>query len=136
MRADATYPPLREPAHVSARTMGVSVGSFGVALQYVLLGLMAVVAIFPFYWMVVGSFMALGDLFSIPPKLLPPSPSLNNYVELFQRIPFARNMINSVVISMLGAVIGVVLATLAGFAFSKYRFPGREILFYGMIATL
>ena len=131
-----TLSPAGEVVRPRAAAGGRSLAGLGVLARYVVLALMAVVAIFPFFWMLVGSLMPLGDLFSIPPQLIPRQPSLNNYAELFQRIPFGRNMLNSLIISTLAATLGLVLATLAGFAFAKYRFPGREILFYGMIATL
>ncbi len=134
--AKTTYAQTSELAQAAPESTALSLGRFSTALRYVLLIAMTVIAIFPFYWMVVGSFMPLGDLFSVPPKMLPPHPTIGNYFELFQRIPFGRNMLNSLVIASLASTIGVVLATLAGFAFAKYDFPGRSFLFYGMIATL
>ena len=106
------------------------------AVSYAGLTAMVVVALFPLYWMLVGSFMPLGDLFSVPPALLPRHASLDNYFELFQRIPFARNLLNSAIISTSASVLGILLATLAGFGFSKYQFPGRDVLFYFLIGTL
>ncbi len=134
--ANTSYAETSEMTRVAPESAALSLGRFSTILRYVLLVGMTVVAIFPFYWMLVGSFMPLGDLFSVPPKALPPHPTVSNYFELFQRIPFSRNMLNSFVIACLASGIGLFLATLAGFAFAKYQFPGREVLFYGMIATL
>jgi ABC-type glycerol-3-phosphate transport system permease component len=107
-----------------------------VLLGYLVLIVVTAVAIFPFYWMLSGSFTPLGDLFASPPALWPRHPTLNNFGELFERIPFGRNLLNSFVISFCFAVLALFLSTLAGFGFAKYRFPGREVLFYLMIATL
>jgi ABC-type glycerol-3-phosphate transport system permease component len=123
-----------EPAR--ARHAGIPLERIALVLRYLVLALMAVTAVFPFYWMVVGSFLPLGDLFSVPPSIVPRHPIVSNYFELFQRIPFARNALNSLIIAVLAGGLGILLATLAGFAFAKYRFPGRNILFAGMVATL
>ena len=108
----------------------------GVLIGYLILIVLTVVAIFPFYWMLVGSFTPLGDLFARPPALWPRHPTIDNYFQLFDRIPFGRNLLNSFIISFSYAVLALFLSTLAGFGFAKYRFPGREVLFYLMIATL
>src|SRR5918997_5542205 len=108
----------------------------GVLLGYVVLLAVTVAAIFPFYWMLIGSFTPLGDLFASRPALWPRQPTANNFVELFERIPFGRNLLNSFIISSSYAVLALFLSTLAGFGFAKYRFPGREVLFYLLIATL
>jgi ABC-type glycerol-3-phosphate transport system permease component len=133
-QTEAARPRVVTPAH--ARTRGLDLSRLAVPLRYAVLFLVAIIAAFPFYWMLVGSFSPLADLFSVPPPIVPVHPTANNYAELFQRIPFARNALNSFIISLLAGAIGVLLATMAGFAFAKYKFPGREILFYGMIATM
>lgn len=129
-------PSTRGAAAATARVDALRVPRPGTLLSYAALWLMVVVALFPFYWMLVGSVSPLGDLFASPPAVVPRHPTLDNYVELFARIPFARNLLNSLIISSLSSVLGLALATLAGFGFSKYRFPGRDVLFYLLIATL
>jgi lactose/L-arabinose transport system permease protein len=113
-----------------------AVPGLGVLLGYLVLIAVTVAAIFPFYWMLIGSFTPLGDLFASRPALWPRHPTANNFVELFERIPFGRNLLNSFIISSTYAVLALFLSTLAGFGFAKYRFPGRELLFYLLIATL
>jgi lactose/L-arabinose transport system permease protein len=130
---------LRRPgllASYGARVGQVVLRRPGLLLGYLGVALATVIAVFPFYWMLVGSFTPLGDLFALPPAAWPRRATLSNYLELFERIPFARNLLNSLIISSSYAVLALFLSTLAGFGFSKYRFPGRDALFYLLIATL
>jgi multiple sugar transport system permease protein len=106
------------------------------ALTYALLALLAVVFLFPFYTMVVGSFMPLNELFSFTPNLWPRQPTLDNYTQLFKQFPYLRYLFNSFALAA-GQTAGVVFfCSLAGFVFAKRRFPGRDALFLAMLLTL
>lgn len=110
--------------------------SIGSALKYLLLAAGAFVMVFPFVWMINASLMTAGEIQLRPPVWLPAEPQFNNYAELPEKIPIARLYFNSLFTSGL-IVAGVLLSSsLAGFAFAKYRFPGRELLFYLILATM
>lgn len=64
------------------------------------------------------------------------NPTLDNFKRLFQLIPVWQNTFNSVFTTVMGTVTSLFFCALAGFAFSKYRFPGRNFLFYFIIATM
>jgi ABC-type glycerol-3-phosphate transport system permease component len=105
-------------------------------LTYALMLLLAVLFLFPFYTMVVGSFMPLSDLFSFTPNLWPRHPTLDNYVQLFQQFPYPRYLFNSFALAA-GQTVGVVFfCSLAGFVFAKRQFPGRDALFLIMLASI
>lgn len=92
--------------------------------------------VFPFVWMMIASLMTAGEIQLRPPVWLPATPQFNNYAELVDSIPIARLYFNSLFTSGI-IVFGVLLSSsLAGFAFAKYRFPGREFLFYLILATM
>jgi multiple sugar transport system permease protein len=98
-------------------------------LLNVLLLLLCAFALLPFWWMITGGFKPLADLFVFPPRLWPSRWSLYGYEKLFTYFPFMRNFWNSVVIATL-STFGVVLSSsLSAFAFSRMRFPGKEVLF-------
>ncbi len=110
--------------------------SAGSALKYLVLVSGAFVMVFPFIWMMIASLMTAGEIQMRPPVWLPASPQFSNYSELARSIPIGRLYFNSLFTSGI-IVLGVLLSSsLAGFAFAKYRFPGRELLFYLILATM
>ena len=76
--------------------------------------LVAVVAVFPFYWMLVGSFMTPAELFATVPKLWPASFDTSAYTRIFQLVPMGRYFLNSVIVSFTTTVIAVFLCSMAG----------------------
>ncbi len=108
----------------------------GAIMKYFILVVGAFVMVFPFIWMMIASLMTAGEIQLRPPVWLPAVPQFSNYTELWQSIPIARLYFNSLFTSGV-IVFGVLLSSsLAGFAFAKYRFPGREFLFYLILATM
>ena len=106
------------------------------ALKYLVLVGGAFLMVFPFFWMIIASLMTAGEIQMRPPVWLPASPQFSNYSDLAQSIPIGRLYFNSLFTSGI-IVLGVLLSSsLAGFAFAKYRFPGRELLFYLILATM
>ncbi len=111
-------------------------GGAATALKYLVLVGGGFVMVFPFVWMMIASLMTAGEIQLRPPVWLPARPQFNNYIELVDSIPIARLYFNSLFTSGI-IVFGVLLSSsLAGFAFAKYRFPGREFLFYLILATM
>ena len=108
----------------------------GITLKYIILAAGAFVMVFPFIWMIIASLMTAGEIQLRPPVWLPAEPQFSNYSDLADSIPMGRLYFNSLFTSGL-IVFGVLLSSsLAGFAFAKYRFPGREFLFYVILATM
>jgi len=106
------------------------------ALKYLVLAGGAFLMVFPFVWMMIASLMTAGEIQMRPPVWLPAEPQFGNYSELARSIPIGRLYFNSLFTSGI-IVLGVLLSSsLAGFAFAKYRFPGRELLFYLILATM
>ncbi|MCB0143169.1 MAG: carbohydrate ABC transporter permease, partial [Caldilineaceae bacterium] len=109
---------------------------FGRGTVYFLMAFLAFTTIFPFYFMVNTSLMSLNEAFAYPPYLAPPNPKWGNYVEIFQKLPFARFFANSV-IHVLGVIAGrFFIVTMAGYAFARIDFPGRNKIFMGFLAFM
>ncbi len=94
------------------------------------------VVLFPLFWMLSVSFMQPGEASSLPPPMLPLHPTLHNYRELFAHAGMGRYFMNSVFISVSITLLSLICNTLAGYAFAKLRFAGREKLFGALIGGL
>ncbi|MGO1069092.1 carbohydrate ABC transporter permease [Lysobacter sp. CA199] len=100
-----------------------------------LIGL-AALSLAPLLWMFAVSLMQPGEASAFPPPLWPADPTLHNYRELFSRMGMGRYLFNSFLVSTVVTVIAVLLNTLAGYAFAKLKFPGREGVFRVLLAAL
>lgn len=100
------------------------------------LTLVAVVMALPFYWMLVTSLKPNADIFRDPIQWWPERVTFEHYVKAFTTVPFARYFYNSFVMATLGVLANLFLGSLAGYAFARLRFPGREALFRMKLASL
>lgn len=113
-------------------------------LTYALLLVFTVYFIFPYYSMVVASFMPKQALNSIKPNLFPNPFILDNYVSLFTgkvaeitlNTTFPRALFNSVALAVGQTVPALLITSLVGFIFAKRRFPGRDVLFIFVLVTM
>ena len=107
------------------------------AFWYLVLGLISVVTVFPFAWILLTSFKGPGDLlFSTPPQFLPHDPTLANYGRVLAALPIPTFFQNSIVASISTTVLNVIVASLAAYPLAKMRFRGRDVIFYLLLATL
>ncbi|MBB5359600.1 multiple sugar transport system permease protein [Rhodanobacter sp. ANJX3] len=96
----------------------------------------AVIALFPLLWMLSVSFMQPGEASSLPPPLLPSHATLNNYRELFVHAGMGTYLLNSLLVSGAITLLSLSFNLMAGYAFAKLRFAGRERLFQALIGAL
>ncbi|HZQ99117.1 MAG TPA: carbohydrate ABC transporter permease [Chloroflexota bacterium] len=96
-------------------------------LFYAVLALFTAVVLFPFYWLLASSVKTQDQLFTIPPLWVPTAPTLGNFVRLFQG-QFPTWFQNSLVVAVATTVIGLTLAALAAYAFSRFPFRGSRTL--------
>jgi multiple sugar transport system permease protein len=113
-----------------------SLASMDRLVLFLFLVALAVLAVFPFYWMVMGSVMAPAELFASVPRLWPSDPDLNSYRRIFSLVPIGRYFLNSLVVSVTTTVIAVLVASAAGYCFARLTFFGRGILFALILAAL
>src|SRR5574337_1458462 len=105
-------------------------------LVNIALALCAALVLFPLFWMLSVSFMQPGEADNLPPPMLPLHPTLANYRELFAHAGMGRYFANSLIISTAITLLSLVCNTLAGYAFAKLHFAGREKLFGALIGAL
>lgn len=97
--------------------------------------IMAVVVLFPLYFMVANSFKS-DPAFAKSALALPSHPTLQKYSDAFRSADFGRYLLNSAIISILSVGIATVFAALAGFAFAKMTFRGKEAIFRVMLPAM
>jgi ABC-type glycerol-3-phosphate transport system permease component len=103
---------------------------------HIIVGAGALFMLLPLYWMVVSAFKPLPEIMTVPVTFIPVNATLENFRGLLTETFFARSMLNSTVIALANVVLQVFFCSLAGFAFAKYRFPGREVLFTLVLGTV
>lgn len=97
----------------------------------------ALIFVFPFYFMFMGSFKSNAEIFSMKVVSLPEAGfDLQYYIALFTKSSFGRSLLNSAIVSVVFILLIIFFASLAGFAFAKYRFPGRNAFFVALLATI
>lgn len=106
------------------------------ALLHIFLILISVLTLAPFIWMLSASFMADGHANVYPPRFFPDEFTLLQYESLFTRLNVARNFLNSISVSVFVTIISLTLNSMAGYAFAKYRFRGRDKLFKLLLSSM
>jgi multiple sugar transport system permease protein len=102
----------------------------------VLLVLGTIAALGPLLWMVSASFMPSGQASAAPPPLLPHDPTLAQYRTLVERLALGRYAVNSAVTAISSTLLSLLITSMAGYAFAKLRFAGRDRVFRGLVALL
>jgi multiple sugar transport system permease protein len=105
-------------------------------LLHVALTLLAIATLLPLLWMVSASLMPAGQATTEPPPFFPSRITLENYRILFTRMELGRHLVNSILVSVGVTAISLLFNSLAGYAFAKLRFPGRDRIFAILIASL
>ena len=95
-----------------------------------------IVLIFPFAWLIVTSIETPAEALHFPPILTPHQLDFSNYPQALQEEPFGRFFVNSAVVAVSTVISNLLLCSLAGYAFARYRFLGRGLLFVLIMTTL
>jgi len=104
---------------------------------YGILVLYAFITLYPFLWAVSASFKSLAEITNSSFSIIPKNPTLNNYIHLFSSSSyFLRWTLNSIMIAVFGTVVNVILNSMAGYSLSRLSFPGRNAIFYALIAAM
>jgi len=107
----------------------------GLPVHLVLL-LAALLSVGPFYWMFVGATRTSGEIFSTPPNWLPGSNFGTNFANLEAGIGFSGVLVNSLIITTLYTIFSVIICSMAGYAFAKFQFKGRNVLFFALLVAI
>lgn len=96
----------------------------------------AVTTFLPFLWMVSASFMSTGASNTYPPKLFPEKVDFSHYEILFSRLNLTRYLLNSIIISLGATFFSLLLNSMGGYAFAKFRFAKKESLFKFLLSSM
>ncbi len=109
----------------------------GKVILYIILILAAIATIYPFLWMISASFKPLREIVSGNMSLIGENMSLDNYKYIFGRSSlFPKWFFNSFIVATIGTVINLFINTMAGYALARLSFPGRNKIFYGLLAMM
>ncbi|GLQ53367.1 carbohydrate ABC transporter permease [Devosia nitrariae] len=100
------------------------------------LTIVALVFLFPFFWMVSNAVRGNAEVLAVPPRLLPTEWQWGNFVEAWLHLPFGRFFLNSAIVAGSVTAITIVVSSLAAYAFARLRFPGRDGIFVAYLGTL
>ena len=102
----------------------------------VVLSILTVIFVFPFYWIMTGAFKSQGDAVKIPPQWWPTNPTIEQFQRLLVQNPAARCLLNSVLIALITMLAVCLTSALAGYVLAKKRFYGQKILFTVFIGAM
>ncbi|MGZ0150644.1 carbohydrate ABC transporter permease [Kribbella sp. WER1] len=92
--------------------------------------------VFPIWWMATTSLKPVSEIFAFPPSLLPGSPTLDAYKQVFELQPFGRQYLNSLYIALLVTIGTLAVSSLAGYAFARVKFRGSGVVFLIVLTGL
>jgi multiple sugar transport system permease protein len=110
-----------------------SVGALVLAIVAVIL---LIVTLFPFFWMVSLSLRPHKEAMAFPPRLLPVTFETSHYLRILKDASFVRYFLNSLFVSIVITVVSVASSMMMGYAFAKFSFPLKNVLFYAILATI
>lgn len=111
--------------------------NYGKIFLYIILISAAAMTLYPFLWMISASFKPLKEIVGGGMSLFSENMSMDNYVYIFGRSSlFPKWFLNSLIISVVGTVINIFLNSMAGYALSRLEFPGRDRIYFGMLALM
>lgn len=105
-------------------------------LRYILIVFGAGTMVIPFLWMISTSLKAPGSVLTLPPEIIPTSPTLESYRQVADAIPIVRMVGNSLIVTGATVVLQLMTCALAAYAFARMRWKGRDALFILYLTTL
>ena len=111
-------------------------GIFAKILTYAFLVVMALIILFPFYWMINSSLKTLEEYRMSTPTFWPQTVMWSNYSDAFEVAHLGRLFINTVIVGLISTVLSLVITVLSAFAFARLEFKGKSVLFAALLATM
>lgn len=109
---------------------------FAKFMAYLVLTVGGVFMLTPFFWLLSSSLKAPHQIYTFPPQWIPDPVHWENYVEVWQVVPVLRYIVNTLIVTLLSTVGAVLSSALAAYSFARLRFPGRDLMFGAILATV
>ena len=103
---------------------------------YLFLGIMALIVLFPFYWMIISSLKTIDEYELAVPTLFPKIIVWSNYSDAFKTASLGKLFMNTLYVGILSTLLSLVITVLSAFAFARLEFKGKDLLFAGLLATM
>ena len=103
---------------------------------YLFLGIMAIIVIFPFYWMIISSLKSLEEYRLSVPTLFPREIIWSNYLEAFTEAKLLNLFKNTIIVGLVSTVLSLVITIITAFAFARLEFKGKNALFAALLGTM
>ena len=103
---------------------------------YLFLGVMALIVVFPFYWMIISSLKSLAEYRLAVPTLFPKQILWGNYIQAFTKAELLKLFINTLIVGLVSTLLSLVITVLSAFAFARLEFKGKDLLFTILLATM
>ena len=103
---------------------------------YLFLGIMAIIVIFPFYWMIISSLKTLEEYRLSVPTLFPKEIIWSNYLEAFKEAELLKLFKNTIIVGLVSTVLSLVITIITAFAFARLEFKGKNALFAALLGTM
>lgn len=107
-----------------------------ITLIYIFLFILAIIMVFPFYWMLNSSLKSTEEYYATNPTFWPTEVHWENYLSAWNHADFGRYMINTVIVGFVSTTLSLFITIFAAFAFARLKFKGRDILFSILLATM
>ena len=108
----------------------------GKIITYAFLILMAIIVVFPFYWMIISSLKSLPEYKLPNPTFWPKQIMLSNYINAFNTASLGKLFVNTMIVGIVSTILSLVITVLSAFAFARLEFKGRDTLFAALLATM
>lgn len=103
---------------------------------YTFLSVMALIVLFPFYWMLISSVKTTTEYNKPVPTMWPEEFRWETYKIAFEKVDFGRVFLNTVLVGVVSTILGLVITVLSAYAFARFNFRGKNALFAAMLATM
>ncbi len=103
---------------------------------YAFLGIMALIVLFPFYWMIISSLKSLSEYKESVPTFFPRTVLFSNYADAFSTASLDTLFINTLYVGVVSTILSLIITVLCAFAFARLEFKGKNAMFAAMLATM
>ncbi|MFB2893914.1 carbohydrate ABC transporter permease [Aerosakkonemataceae cyanobacterium BLCC-F50] len=105
--------------------------------MYGLLGAIALIMLFPLFWLISTAFKSPSEnIFQFPPQFFPTQPTFDNFIRVWQSLPFAQYLFNSTLVAGLTVILNLLFCALAAYPLARLEFKGRNIIFAIIVSTI
>ena len=136
MASNAVAATMKEKNMQSVKTASQIGKVLAMILTYAFLIVMAIIVLFPFYWMINSSLKTLDEYRQSVPTFWPKVVMFSNYAEAFSAANLGRLFVNTMIVGIISTILSLVITVITAFAFARLEFKGKNILFAGLLATM